>query len=491
MNYRNDPRRWRLACAGGFMLLALLNIPGSVRAASHTAMRYANVSSAAQIVLLPNNRLLVTDFGGDNSPPQVVETNLQDQLLWRYSTGLNNPHSAYPMGNGNVLISDTSNNRVIEVNPSGHIIWDTEDLGGGKGKLGQGRLSDGTHLNYPNDAKPLANGEIMISCREQNRVIVINRNGKILRAVSSLHGQHNPVPLSKGSLLISDSDWNRVVNVNQAGHIVWQYGGPQSSDLAWPRSAVPLSDGDVLITDSDHNRVVTINGAGKVLHIWSGLNRPYAAVPVSNGSIMVGDGPSSGLVELNSSGHITWRLNHNESSYMAGISTQVQNGNFEKAAGSGPADWVAQDSQAHVTGSVSPPVMVRDPKVRHSGSASARISFDGNSNGIDLSQEVRVKPGATYQFVGWIKTDNVRPCHPCTYGANIPAGHSAEYELQFIAGEGADPSAPILPFHMGTTQWTQNKITFTVPRGIQVLAIQCSLRGAGTVWFDDVTLKRI
>ena len=483
----------RTVCAwtSAALVGSVLNAAGpadahSKHAASQHAIRYAEVSSAAQIALLPHNRLLVTDFGGDNSAPQVVETDFHDHLLWRYANQLNNSHSAYPVSNGDVIIADTGNNRVIEVNRKGQITWDTDDLGGGHGKFGQGRLSDGTHLDYPNDAKPLANGDVMISCREQNRVIVINHKGTILREVSSLHGQHNPVALSNGDLLIPDSDWNQVVEVNKSNHIVWQYGGPRSSDLSWPRSAVPLNHSDILVTDSGHNRVVEISHSGSVIRSWNDLARPYAAVPVGNGSIIVGDGPSSGLVELNSSGQITWRLNHNSAKYLAGIPSHVQNGGFEKAYGTGPTDWVAQTALAY---SKPPPAMVRDRKVHHFGHASARISYDGNSNGIDFSQVLRVKPGATYQFAGWIKTHNVRACHPCSYGPTIPAGHTAEYELLFVAGEGADPPAPLLRFHSGTTPWTRDTVTFRVPRSVSELAIQCYLRGAGTVWFDNVSLK--
>jgi hypothetical protein len=273
-------------------------------------------------------------------------------------------------------------------------------------------LSDGTHLDYPNDAKPLANGEIMVSCREQNRVIVINRKGKIIREVSSLHGQHNPVLLSNGTLLIPDSDWNRIVEVNRSGHITWRYGGPKSPNLSWPRSAIPLSHGDILITDSGHNRVVEINRSGTVLHSWNDLDRPYAAVPAGNGSIIVGDGPSSGLVELNSSGQITWRLNHNPSMYLAGLPTHVQNAGFEKAYGTGPADWVAQTALAYPTGSTRPPVMARDRKVHESRNASARISYDGNSNGIDFSQVLRGNPEQRTIFLAGSKPTTCMPVIP-------------------------------------------------------------------------------
>ncbi|MFA5687587.1 MAG: hypothetical protein WC959_00305 [Kiritimatiellales bacterium] len=48
--------------------------------------------------------------------------------------------------NGNTLIADTSNNRILEVNPTDEIVWSSDDWTGGTGKMSN---DDGLH--YPNN----------------------------------------------------------------------------------------------------------------------------------------------------------------------------------------------------------------------------------------------------------------------------------------------------------------------------------------------------
>ena len=65
-------------------------------------------------------RLLTADY---SDPGQVVEFTPGGRLLWRIG-GLNQPSLALPMPNGDVLINDDFNHRIIVVNPvNNHIVW--------------------------------------------------------------------------------------------------------------------------------------------------------------------------------------------------------------------------------------------------------------------------------------------------------------------------------------------------------------------------------
>lgn len=457
---------------------------------------HASVAHAAEIVPLPHRQLLVTDFGSlDRRGAQVLITDFHDRLIWKYRGRLVNPHSAYQMANGDILISDTGDNRVIEVNRQSRIVWDTDDLGGGHGKLGQGRLSDGSHLDYPNDAKPLPHGRVLISCRLQNRVIEITRQGRIVRDVTGiLHRQHNPDLLRNGDMLIADSEVNRVIQVNRANRITWRFGGPKDNVLAWPRDANLLPNGNILITDSDHNRLVEVTRSRRIVRYWTDLQRPYAAVSLRNGNILVGDGPAPGIVELNQQDHIVWSLNRKRKAYLKGVPSHLVNGGFEYVVPGTrniPLGWQRDDGLAYSLKPRQRATIVRDGHVHHGGRYSGRITYQGDSNGIYFSQPVRVVPGGSYHFSGWIKTRNVRPCHPCVYGPGQQPGHTAEYEFGLDAGKGAYPPAPSLPSYSGTTSWTHDSLTFTIPGQVHVLEIDGYLRGRGTVWFDDVRLKRV
>ena len=284
------------------ILLILGSTASTARAEITHSTGYASISNAGQIVPMPNGQLLVTDIGNlDRTGGQVLITNFKSDLIWRYAGALDIPHAAYPLSNGDILIADTGDNRVIEVNRASQIVWDTDNLGNGHGVLGQGTMSDGKTLAYPNDAKPLPDGNILISCRLQDRVIVINRQGKILRQITGfLHGQHNPNPIANGDMLIADSGADRILEVNRKNRVDWVFGGQQdgSDILSWPRDADLLPDGNLLITDSDHNRLLEVTHSKRIVRQWTNLVRPYAAVPLSNGNILVGGVSGAGVAEL-------------------------------------------------------------------------------------------------------------------------------------------------------------------------------------------------
>ena len=65
-------------------------------------------------------RLLTADYSYSG---QVVEFNQRGKLLWRFG-GLNQPSLALPLPNGDVLVNDDFNHRVIVIDPATHrIVW--------------------------------------------------------------------------------------------------------------------------------------------------------------------------------------------------------------------------------------------------------------------------------------------------------------------------------------------------------------------------------
>ena len=68
----------------------------------------------------------------------------------------------------------TTNDRVIEVTPGGEVVFTTDELGDGTGRLG-----DGSRLEYPNDAHLLENDNILITDRNNDRALEITREGDV------------------------------------------------------------------------------------------------------------------------------------------------------------------------------------------------------------------------------------------------------------------------------------------------------------------------
>ena len=65
-------------------------------------------------------RYLTTDY---SDPGQVVEFTTRGRLVWRFG-GLNQPSLALPLPNGNILVNDDFNHRIIVINPATkRIVW--------------------------------------------------------------------------------------------------------------------------------------------------------------------------------------------------------------------------------------------------------------------------------------------------------------------------------------------------------------------------------
>lgn len=175
----------------------------------------------------PNGDVVIADSGNN----RVVELDSSNHQVWSYSSGLSSPGSAQRCSDGGVLICDTGNNRVLEVGSGNSIIW----------AVGDGTLGI---LNHPSSA---------------------------FRIPDSAPEPH------RGNTLICDTGNNRVMEVvsqpgsPNSGDYLWMIGGPNPlqdpvPDLNHPSSAVYLDNGDVLIADTGNNRVIEVNPNNQV--VW-------------------------------------------------------------------------------------------------------------------------------------------------------------------------------------------------------------------------------
>jgi hypothetical protein len=66
----------------------------------------------------PGNTLIA-----DTLNNRVIEVDTDGNIVWSLSAGLNYPRQAERLKNGNTLIADTKNNRAVEVNRRGDTVW--------------------------------------------------------------------------------------------------------------------------------------------------------------------------------------------------------------------------------------------------------------------------------------------------------------------------------------------------------------------------------
>jgi len=134
---------------------------------------------------------------------------------------LNNPNSAFILPNSHLLIADESNNRVIEIDRYGHIIW----------AYGSANPKD-KRLSGPAFASRLLNENTLITDSLNNRILEVAHNKTIVwfyETNSRPHSVLNPNPtravrLANGNTLISDQFNHQVIEVNHAKHLVWSFG---------------------------------------------------------------------------------------------------------------------------------------------------------------------------------------------------------------------------------------------------------------------------
>jgi hypothetical protein len=184
-------------------------------------------------------------------------------------------------------------------------------------------LSDGTALAYPNDANLLANGNRLITDRDNHRVIEIDAAGNIIWQFGQtgvpgggpprLKGPHNADRLDNGNTIIADSGNKRVIEVTPAGVIVWVY----ALGLDRPRDADRLNNGNTLINDSNNLRVIEVTPAGTI--VWEKLlsEISYDSDRLASGNTLISTGAS--IIEVDGAGAMVW-------SYPAVYETEVIEG---------------------------------------------------------------------------------------------------------------------------------------------------------------------
>jgi hypothetical protein len=233
---------------------------------------------------------------------------------------------------GNFLIADQFNNRVIEVAPSGKIVW----------KFGTGSFVAGAHtIVAPNDAERIGGGMTLMSGTGapagtpgypaggavDSRVIIVNKGHHIVwqygkagvngSSFNQLNAPVCSVYLGLGKVLITDQGNQRVIIVNRQKAITWQYGqtgvsGADPGMLNNPNSAELLAHGRVLIADENNNRVIEVTKAGNIVWQYGSpddtatLNAPAFASRLPNGNTLISDSLNNRVVEVTRSKTVVW-----------------------------------------------------------------------------------------------------------------------------------------------------------------------------------------
>ncbi len=232
---------------------------------------------------------------------------------------------------GNILITDQFNNRVIEINPAGTIVW---QYGHGPGDVGPSAIV-GT-----NDAERVGNLTLMAgtgippgvtnNCKKgctDNRVLLVDQGGNIVwqygqfRVTGFGPNQLNtPVQntfLPNGHVFITDQGNQRIIEVRREDNaIVWQYGengvaGAGPNQLNNPNAAELLANGNVLISDENNNRAIEVTHTTPSTIVATFTAQGTAsgmafASRLPNGNTLLTDSNNSRIVEVDGGDNPVW-----------------------------------------------------------------------------------------------------------------------------------------------------------------------------------------
>lgn len=205
------------------------------------------------------------------------------KVIWQYghfgvpgagNGYLHNPDDAYPLANGDIVVADIVNCRILEIAPDKHIVR----------TLGQtGVCRDGAPATYgdPNGDTPLPGGGLLITEIYGSRVVRLSPTGKVLFDIHVPVAYPSDAQLDRhGNVIVVDySNPGAVVAVNQQGRVLWRW-GPSSGRLRMdhPSLGTPLANGDIVINDDARDRVIVLDpSTGKIVWQYGHTDAPGTA----------------------------------------------------------------------------------------------------------------------------------------------------------------------------------------------------------------------
>jgi hypothetical protein len=233
-----------------------------INAQNQTIWRYSS-PNAASATRLPDGNTLVVDEAAN----QVVSIAPEGGIIWNANTALglfnrlSGPSWVSAARDGlSFLITDTNNNRIIEIQ-NGQVSWEFKQT-----------------LLRPRSATYVSNGNILIADTGNRRVLEVTRTGQIAWSFAKdMQAPTHALRLEDGNTLITDAGFNRVIMINPSGQSVWYFDG--SADPAGPLNrprSTSVSGTSFLIADSGNNRILEVTRQRQVLNSFSNFVRPQA-----------------------------------------------------------------------------------------------------------------------------------------------------------------------------------------------------------------------
>ncbi|MNK45819.1 NHL repeat protein [compost metagenome] len=298
-----------------------VRIPEAAPAGAPAVEAEAPASTGQELPANFPEAFLVCDRNGG----RVLEIDRKMQQIWQFTGMVSGdkqrivaPHTATRLPNGNTLIADTGNHRVIEVRDQA-IVWQFGKRGTAAG--------DAKHLNQPRSAERTAHHTLVIADFGNGRVLEVSNTQEVVACLNGFKAPAYAAKLATGTFLVVDWGAHQVLECDERGKPLWTYGqagfsGKGENQLFHPEFAWRLENGHTLIADTQNHRVIEVNAERQLQWQYGGdpmylgrkgrfgmqFNTPVAAWRLPSGNTMVFHAGNNHLLEIDPELNIVWHF---------------------------------------------------------------------------------------------------------------------------------------------------------------------------------------
>ncbi len=258
---------------------------------------------------LDNGNLLVTATAEGETLVYELDPDTQERV-WTERLDIHDTHDVDLINGDQLLVAnmrEPAKGDRIFVHDMGEdeIVWEWHFENHYPRSVG-GPENDWTHVN---DIDKIGEGEYLVSPRNFDQVIVVNRSTNEIDMqlgadsdYDTLYEQHNPMYMESEdgdpTVLVADSENDRIVEYEREDgewNRTWNLG---SAGLSWPRDADRLPNGNTMVVDTMNQRVFEVTPEGEI--VWE-FHAPWAPYDVER--VQLGDEPGGPTIaDMNESG---------------------------------------------------------------------------------------------------------------------------------------------------------------------------------------------
>jgi sugar lactone lactonase YvrE len=257
-------------------------------------------SSPQSITVSPAGGYYIADSGADAvlyfattiSPPVSI------------GAGLKNPLGVAVDGAGNVIIADTGNNKIVEVPVINGVLTNADQVT----IISSTATISGTALKAPAGVTIDGQGNLIIADTGNNRIVYLPYNGSWNVANASVVGSDLSAPLAttvdpSGNLYVANSGSGQIYMLPQP----YSSGVQQLVAVGYnnPSALATDASGSLFVVDQGANailRIPNISGAlnpNTAIEVGFGVAAPYGVALDSTGNLYVTDATSKAAYEIN------------------------------------------------------------------------------------------------------------------------------------------------------------------------------------------------